>query len=52
MPFRETVVVCENNTEDTNTLCAQNAVYTYKFSSYLTGNILCLRYEVQPVNAV
>jgi hypothetical protein len=24
----------------------------YKFSSYLTGNTLCLRYKAEPVNAV
>jgi hypothetical protein len=49
MLFGETVAVyCENHTERTNTL----PNYIYEFSSYLTGNILRLLYEVQPVNAV
>jgi hypothetical protein len=54
MLFRETVAVyCENHTEHTDTLCGQNAVYElYKFSSYLRGNLLRLRYKAQPVNAV
>jgi hypothetical protein len=44
MLFRETVAVyCENHTEHTD---------TYKFSPYLTGNTLRLRYKAQPVNAV
>jgi hypothetical protein len=53
--FRETVAVyCENHTEHTNTLCGQNAEFCniYKFSSYLTGNTLHLRYKHQTVNAV
>jgi hypothetical protein len=49
MMFREIITVyCENHTEHINTLCEQNA----EFSSYLTGNTICLRYKVQPVNAV
>jgi hypothetical protein len=45
MLFRETVAVHrENHTEHTNNI--------YKFSSYLTGNTLRLRYKDQPVNAV
>jgi hypothetical protein len=55
MLFRETVTVyCENHTEHTDTLCEQNAEFCniYKFSSYLTGNTLRLRYKAQPVNAV
>jgi hypothetical protein len=44
--FGETATVyCENHTEHVNTLCGH-------FSSYLTGNTLCLRYRAQPVNAV
>jgi hypothetical protein len=40
MLFKETVVVyCENRTE-------------HRYSSYLTGNTLHLRYKAQPVNAV
>jgi hypothetical protein len=46
MLFGETVAVyCENHTEHTNTLCGH-------FSTYLTGNALCLRCRAQPVNAV
>jgi hypothetical protein len=52
--IRETVAVCENHTEHTNTLCGQNAEFCniYKSSSCLTGNTLRLRYRAQPVNAV
>jgi hypothetical protein len=40
MLFGETVAVyCENNTE-------------HRYSPYLTGNTLRLRYRAQPVNAV
>jgi hypothetical protein len=55
MLFRETVAVyCENHTEHTNTLCGQNAEFCniYKFSLYVTGNTLRLRYKAQPVNVV
>jgi thioredoxin-related protein len=54
MLFRETVAVySENHTEHTDTLYGQNAEFCniYKFSPYLTGNILRLRYRDQPVNA-
>jgi hypothetical protein len=44
MLFGETVAVyCENHTGHTD---------VYKSSSYLTRNILRLRYKAQPVNAV
>jgi hypothetical protein len=39
------VVYCENRTEHINTQCGH-------FSSYLTGDTLCLHYRAQPVNAV
>jgi hypothetical protein len=55
MLFRETVAAYyENHTEHTDTLCGQKAEFCniYKFSSYLTGNTLRLRYKAQPVNAV
>jgi hypothetical protein len=40
MQFRETAAVyCENHTE-------------HKYSTYLTGNTLRLRYKAQPANAV
>jgi hypothetical protein len=55
MLFRKTVAVyCENRTEHTNTLCGQNAQFCniYKYSPYLKGNTLHLRYKAQPVNAV
>jgi hypothetical protein len=46
MLFSKTVAVyCENHMEHKD-------IYVYKFSSYLTGNILRLRYKAQPVNAV
>jgi hypothetical protein len=37
--------IYENHTEHINTLCGQNE----KFSAYLTGNTLRLRYRAQPV---
>jgi hypothetical protein len=47
--FKEIIAVyCENHTEHINTLCGQNAEFSY----YLTGNTLRLRYKDQPVNAV
>jgi hypothetical protein len=55
MLFRETVAVyCENHMEHADTLCEQNADFCniYKFSPYLTGNTLRLRYKAQPINAV
>jgi hypothetical protein len=60
MLFGETVAVyCENHTEQTDTLCGQNAEFWYvkasgtcRTSPYLTGNTLRLRYKAKPVNAV
>jgi hypothetical protein len=66
MLFGETVpVYCENHTEHTGTVrTSQETHYvsvtksnrlmlrTHRYSSYLTGNTLRLRYRAQPVNAV
>jgi hypothetical protein len=60
MLYRETVAVyCENHMEHTDTLCGRmqsfgvlKRVVHIVTRTYLAGNILRLRYEAQPVNAV
>jgi hypothetical protein len=54
MLFGETVAVyCENHTEHTDTVRTSQEPYgTHRYSPYLTGNTLHLRYRAQPVNAV